>query len=523
MRLAAIDVGSNSVHMVIADVRRDGHFEVIDRVKEMVRLGRNTFISGKLGREPMELAVRALKNFARLAKVRRVDRIRAVATSAVREAQNREAFIARIRRETGLKVEVISGAQEAQFIFNAARHALGLDGGPCLLIDIGGGSVELVLVRDGEALWMASLPLGVARLTERFLTSDPPEADEVRKLEDHLRRKLDALMRKARRAGAVRAIGTSGTINALVAMARVARDGEQDRLHGMSVPASDIAWLRSRLLKVSAGERAEFPGADPKRADLMPAAVVLTNFVLDHAGVPELVACTWALREGILLSMANAGARGGGALEARRRSVSALARRFGALNGHGPQVARLALKIFDAAAPALKLGPAARELLEHAALLHDIGRVIDHDRHNRHTYYLVKNAELLGFDPLEIEIIAQAARGHRKPSARLDSPEFRLLSPAKRHQVRSMAAVLRLADALDRSHFSVVKDIYIRRSPDRFTVTVDAATEQADLELWTCERRSDLLSRLLSRQVRVKRRQRRPTERPTRALARAGR
>jgi exopolyphosphatase/guanosine-5'-triphosphate,3'-diphosphate pyrophosphatase len=210
-------------------------------------------------------------------------------------------------------------------------------------------------------------------------------------------------------------------------------------------------------------------------------------------------------------------------IEARRRSVNALARRFGALNGHGPQVARLALKIFDAAAPALKVGPQTRELLEHAALLHDIGRVIDHDRHNRHTYYLVKNAELLGFDPIEIEIIAQAARGHRKPSARLDSPEFRALSPAKRHLVRSMAAILRLADALDRSHFSVVKDIYVRRSPDRFNITVDAAEGQADLELWTCERRSDLLSRLLNRQIMVRHRQRRPTGRPTRALAQAGR
>ena len=204
MRLAAIDVGSNSVHMVIADVRRDGHFEVIDRVKEMVRLGRNMFTSGKLAREPMELAVRALKNFAHLAKVRRVDRIRAVATSAVREAHNRDAFIARIRRETGLKVEIISGAEEAQFIFSAARHALGLEGGPYLLIDVGGGSVELVLVRDGEALWMESLPLGVARLTERFLTSDPPEPADVRRLEDHLHRKLDTLLRKARRAGVVR-------------------------------------------------------------------------------------------------------------------------------------------------------------------------------------------------------------------------------------------------------------------------------------------------------------------------------
>ncbi len=531
MRLAAIDVGSNSVHMVIADVRRDGHFEVIDRVKEMVRLGRNTFTSGKLAREPMNLAVRALKNFARLAKVRRVDRVRAVATSAVREARNGAAFIERIRRETRLRVEIISGAEEAQYIFNAARHALGLEGGPYLLIDVGGGSVELVLVRDGVALWMESLPLGVARLTERFLTSDPPDSAQVRKLEDHLHRKLDAPMRKARRAGAIRAIGTSGTINALVAMARVARDGEQDRLHGLSVPATDIAWLRNRLLKLSSDERGELPGADPKRTDLLPAAAVLADFLLAQAAVPELVACTWALREGILLSMVNGGARGRGSIEARRRSVSALARRFGALNGHGPQVARLALKIYDAAAPILKAGPQARELLEHAALLHDIGRVIDHDRHNRHTYYLVKNAELLGFDPLEIEIIAQGARGHRKPSARLDSPEFRALSPAKRHLVRSIAAILRLADALDRSHFSVVKDIRIRRSRDRFNITVNAAGGRADLELWTCERRSDLLSRLLNRQITVRRQagefngraRPAPTRRRSRSTAGAGR
>jgi exopolyphosphatase/guanosine-5'-triphosphate,3'-diphosphate pyrophosphatase len=504
MRLAAIDVGSNSVHMVIAEARHDGRFEVIDRVKEMVRLGRRTFTSGRLERVSMDLAVRALKNFVRLARLRRVERIRAVATSAVREARNRDAFIARIRRETGLRVRVISGDEEARLIFNAVRQALGLDGGPHLLVDIGGGSVELALARDGQAQWMASLPLGVARLTERYLASDPPTASQVRRLEKHLERQLDALMRKARRAGVERAIGTSGTINALVAMVRVARDGEQERLHGLSAAAGDIRRLRERLLKLEAAERAELPGADPKRSDLLPAAAVLTDFILERAGVRELSACTWALREGILLAMVNAGARAQGRLEARRRSVRALARRFGALNGHGPQVARLGLKLFDAAAPILKLDGQARELLEHAALLHDIGRAIDHDRHNRHTYYLVKNAELLGFDPLEIEIIAQAARGHRKPAARLDSPEFRALSPAKRHLVRSLAALLRLADALDRSHFGVVKDIHVRRSPGRFTVTIDAAKGQADLELWTCERRSDLLAKLLGRQVTVR-------------------
>src|SRR5579862_1930244 len=210
MRLGAIDVGSNSVHMIVADVSREGHLEVVDRVKEMVRLGRRSFTTGRLTTESMDLAVRALMNFKRLLRVRRVTRLRAVATSAVREARNRTEFIRRIKRETGLTVEVISGLDEARLIFQAARHALGLDGGPHLLIDVGGGSVELVLVQDGRPLWMRSLPLGVARLSERFLPDDPPSAGQLRQLERHLVRQLGPLLDRVRHAGVVRAVGTSG-------------------------------------------------------------------------------------------------------------------------------------------------------------------------------------------------------------------------------------------------------------------------------------------------------------------------
>src|SRR5215471_19368052 len=190
MRLAAIDVGSNSVHLLIADVAPEGHLEVVDRVKEMVRLGRRSFTTGRLTEEAMDMAVHALANFRKLADVRRVGRMRAVATSAVREAQNRTEFIKRIRRETGIAVEVISGVDEAKLIFRAAHHALGLEGGPHLLLDVGGGSVELVLVHDGRPIWLRSLPLGAARLTERFLVSDPPGGREVQRLERHLRREL---------------------------------------------------------------------------------------------------------------------------------------------------------------------------------------------------------------------------------------------------------------------------------------------------------------------------------------------
>jgi exopolyphosphatase/guanosine-5'-triphosphate,3'-diphosphate pyrophosphatase len=505
MRLAAIDVGSNSVHMIVADVTRDGHLEVVDRVKEMVRLGRRSFTTGRLTAESMDLAVRALSNFKRLASVRRVTRLRAVATSAVREARNRSEFIRRIKLETGMTVEVISGLDEARLIYQAARHALGLDGGPHLLVDVGGGSVELVLVRDGRPLWMRSVRLGAARLTERFLTDDPPTREQMDRLLAHLERTIGPVMRKARRAGVVRAIGTSGTINTLVAMARSARGEDLGRLHGALASTNEISDLTRDLIQANAALRVELPGMDAKRADLMPAAAVLVDFILKKSGAPQLAACTWALREGVLLGLAHKiDARSAG--DARRRSVNALATRFLARNEHGKQVARLGLKLFDATAPVLGLPKTARELLEYAALLHDVGHAIDHDRHNRHSYYLIKNAELFGFDTDEIEVIAQAARGHRKQAPKLDSPDLKLLGTAIRRHVRGLAAILRIADALDRSHFGVVKNIEVGYLPGRVIVRIDSNGEKADLELWTCERRTDLLSRLLERQVILQRR-----------------
>jgi exopolyphosphatase/guanosine-5'-triphosphate,3'-diphosphate pyrophosphatase len=239
---------------------------------------------------------------------------------------------------------------------------------------------------------------------------------------------------------------------------------------------------------------------DAKRVDLMPAAGALVDFILKRSGAPKLVACSWALREGLILSLLRT-ARGSTAADARRRSVKALAARFAGPNEHGRQVARLALRLFDATAPVLGLPKDSRELLEYAALLHDIGHAIDHDRHNRHSYYLIKNAELFGFEPDEIEVIAQAARGHRKQAPKVDSPDLSALSGPKRRLVRGFAAILRVADALDRTHFGVVKNIEVSYSPGRLIIGVDSNREKADLELWTCERRTDLLSRLLDRQV----------------------
>src|SRR5436189_21804 len=415
VRLAAIDVGSNSVHVVVADVSADGRVEVVDRVKEMVRLGRHTFTTGRLPSAAMDLAVGAVKTFARLAHARRVVRMRAVATSAVREARNGMAFVRRLRHETGLPVKVITGAEEARLIFRAAQHALGLQGGPPLLLDVGGGSVELV-------------------------------------------------------------------------------------------PAREVRRMRRCLLALSAGRRAELPGMDAKRVDLMPAAAVLADFVLARTGAAELMACAWALREGVLLDLA--GVRRdpvAGAERDRRRAVEALAGRFAGANPHGRHVARLALALFDGTAAALGLPARARELLHHAALLHDIGHAIDHNRHHHHSCYLIRNVELVAFDPLEIEIIAQVVRGHRKQVPKLADPEVRALPRAARRVVRGLAALLRTADALDRTHFSAVRRLRVALSTARLVIEIEADAEEAELELWAAERRADLLARLLDRPVVLRR------------------
>jgi exopolyphosphatase/guanosine-5'-triphosphate,3'-diphosphate pyrophosphatase len=502
VRLAAIDIGTNSIHMVIADVASDGGITVVDRTKEMVRLGRGVFVTGRIARDAMELGVRTLRTFTRLARVRRVQRIRAVATSAVREAQNGTTFVERARREAGLQVKVISGREEARLIYRAAAHSLGLGGEPYLLLDVGGGSVELVLVRDGRPVWLESLPLGVARLAEQFLPTDPPTPKQRKQLVAHIEDELGRVLRDVRRTGTTHAVGTSGTVHALVAMVHTANGDDPGRLHGISVTTAELSQLRRALVGCTAAERLALPGADPKRVDLLPASAILVETCLRRGKITDLTACTWALREGILLDLAGIAVTAGASRDdVRRRSVEALGRRFGGENAHGQQTARLARQLFDATAPALGLEEECGDLLEYAALLHDIGRSIEHEHHHRHSAYLIHNGELLGFEPTEIDIMAGIARGHRKQPPKPSDPELQALPAPARRTVRALAVLLRLADALDRTHFGVVRDLTCTLTPARLLIELDAGSESVDLELWAATRRTAALSRLLDRPV----------------------
>ncbi|MFN8559966.1 MAG: Ppx/GppA phosphatase family protein, partial [Dehalococcoidia bacterium] len=347
MRIAAVDVGSNSIHMVVAQVEADGRFRVLDRAKDMVRLGRRTLNKGKLSSEAIDAGVRTLAAFRTLAERQGVSRITAVATSAVREAANGGNFIERVEADVGLRVKVIPGREEARLIYLGVRHAIDLSDKPTLIVDIGGGSVEFILTDKGQAVALESHKIGVARLSERFLTSDPATAEQVDALEAHLADQLDPMLSEFRRHRVKRVVGTSGTMLNLIGIAGHLR-GEAPELHlnNFAVTSAEIGKVRRTLCRLGREERLKLKGLDSKRADLIVAGAVLTDFVLQRVGAKQLIACTWALREGVLLDFI---ARHRKHIEEnerystpRGRSVARLARHLGESSEHGPRIARLA-------------------------------------------------------------------------------------------------------------------------------------------------------------------------------------
>ena len=509
MRIAAIDVGSNSIHMIVAEARADGHFIVLDRAKEMVLLGRRSLTTGRLTKPAMDQGIRALQTFTSIARRHGVTRFRAVATSAVREAKNGGEFIQRIYDELGLRVRVIPGREEARLIYLGVSQVVDLRRGASLLLDIGGGSVEIVLVEHGKAVELHSVKLGVSRLTEEFLHTDPPRSRELAKLAAHVEEELSVPLKTAAKRKIARVVGTSGTLLSLVSMAAHRLGVHPGReAHGLEVPAAAVSQLRRQLVRADIAARLEMRGMDPKRADLIVAGAVVADHVLRTVKAKRIQACTWALREGLLLEYVRRHARGieesARIADVRRRSVVRLLRRFGSPPGHSEQVAKISLRLFDQLRGRLGLRAEAREWLEHAALLHDVGHLIDHEDHHRHSYYLIVNSELFGFRREEVEAIGQIAlHHHRKGMPKPDDAGGEALPAEVWRQVRAASAILRLAEGLDRSHYAAVRDARVVGRGGRLAIEL-ATQNDAALELWEARRRTELLAKLLGVEVTVR-------------------
>ena len=507
MRLAAIDIGTNSVHMIVVQVRPDLSFEVVDREKEMVRLGAGGLDGKALTDSAMTAALQALSKFRRLADSHGVDEIIAAATSATREAENGGDFLTTIREQTGIAVRVISGVEEARLIHMAAGYGVDLGGKRGVVIDIGGGSVEITLGPSREAELARSFKIGVIRLTERFVRTDPLSGRDERRLVNYVNEEIGAHVDHIVTKGYQRVIGTSGTILSLGQVATAAESGTvTDEVRQRRVSARALHRIRKQLVESDLQERLQVPGLDPRRADLVVAGSVLLDIILRRLGAEELTLCDLALREGLIVDYIRRNRKHIAAIDRypdiRRRSVEELGERCHYWSEHARQVAHLALALFDQTSALHGLGSREREWLEFGALLHDVGVHISYTSHHKHSYYLIRHGDLRGFEPEEIEVIALIARYHRQATPKKSHEGYGTLSPELRRTVRTLGAFVRLAEGLDRSHAQVVGRIDVQDGAEDLLLRAHAAGD-AELEQWAAQRYLGPLEKALDRVVRV--------------------
>lgn len=512
LRIAAIDIGSNSIRQIVADVSADGKIRVVDEMKAMPRLGAGVDERGALAEESIRAALSALTRMATLARQMNVDRIEAVATSAVRDAANGGAFLERVRAETGLRVRVLTGQVEARLAFRSALAHFELGTGRTVVMDIGGGSLELALAADGLVDRLASFPFGAIRTTEQFLA---PAQRAGRERVERLERAVRELRRAVRWAvrddlpvkewRGARVIGSGGTFTNLAAVVN-ARAGLQTprARHGTVVPRADAEHVLAMLASMTPAERAAVPGLNPQRADIIVAGLAAAAEVLAVFEARELRVSGYGIREGLLLESARVIPRAADPGEARERSVREFAERCHYEEPHARQVRRLALQLFDQLAKRLGCEPGDREILADAALLHDVGYHISYETHHKHSYHLILHADLFGISPAEQVAIANVARYHRGTPPRKKHDNFGPLDRALRRRIRRLAACLRVADGLDRGHVQAVDrvDVTVSRDGIRLApVPISGATLR--LELWGADRKSQLLAAVADAPVEV--------------------
>jgi exopolyphosphatase / guanosine-5'-triphosphate,3'-diphosphate pyrophosphatase len=506
MRIAAIDIGTNSLHMIVVRIRPDLSFEVIDREKEMVRLGAGGLDGRALTAEAMHAALQVLSKFRRLADSHRVDEIIAVATSATREAENGSEFLKAIVEKTGIRAQVISGTEEARMIHQAAVYGVGLAGDIAIVIDIGGGSVEITRGSGPNMESGRSFKLGVIRLTERFVKSDPLASRDERKLRRHIDDELGKYVSQLAREGFDRVIGTSGTIQSLGAVALAERGSSSTMLRNRRISAKQLRRAQKLLVGRDIQERLRVPGLEPRRADLAVAGSILLDAILRRLGAADITLCDLSLREGLVLDYIGRHRKeivqADRYPDVRRRSVFELAERCNYWPEHAQQVARLAVALFDQTRIVHGLTDREREWLEYAALLHDIGVHISYERHHKHSYYLIKNGDLRGFDPEEIEVIALVARYHRQATPKRQHAEYGNFGRRRRQTIRTLAAILRLAESLDRSHSQPVSGLELHDRGDDGLLQLRTSGD-AELELWAATRHAAAFERLIGKPLRV--------------------
>src|SRR6266404_1332909 len=504
IRISAIDIGSNSIRQTIADVSPTGSIRVVDEMKAAPRLGAGLYKKGALSEVAIQNALTTLTRMATLANQLGVKRTEVVATSAVRDASNREEFIKLVRSETGLKVRILRGEDEARMSFRSALAHFDLGAGRAVVMDIGGGSLELALSEDGLVERLVSLPLGAIHMSEEYLGPDAKKKS-LKKLRKHVRAELRHHL-ASRQWHAPRIFCSGGTFTSLASiyLARIGMESAKT-VHGTIIPRVEVEHIVDMLQSMSLAERQTVQGLNAARSDIIVGGLAVAAEVAARVEAKELVVSGYGIREGILLEAAHVAPSPADQGEARERSVLQLAERTHYEAPHSKHVQKLALQLFDSIGQRLGLTTDDRKLLSDAALLHDIGYHISYDKHNKHSYHLIEHAELLGMTPSEKIIVANVARYHRGAEPSKKHMNYGELEKSVRKTIKRLSAILRVADGFDRGHASAVAEIKVRWMERALRLTAVPSRSNANLrlELWGASRKSKLLSDLVGVPVEI--------------------
>ncbi|MFW2380291.1 MAG: HD domain-containing protein [Acidimicrobiales bacterium] len=502
--IAAIDIGTNSFHLVIARITPDSGFEIVTTQKEVVRLGSGSGDMKTLAPAAIDRGIASLTRMRDVAESLGA-RVHAVATSAVREASNKSEFLERARAEAGVDVQVISGFEEARLIHLGMLRALPVFDQRMMGFDIGGGSTEIVVGVGSELLAARSFRLGAIRLTERFFPGGAvPNAETVDDCRHYVQQALAGVEVEFVGHRPQVLIGSSGTAGTLAAMASAATGDLPASLNGTEVSKAQLTELVELIVATKPGKRARVPGLDEKRSDIIIGGALLAEQIVELCGLDGFTFSSFALREGVLLDRMP-GAAAEHLNDLRRTNVIRLARALDPDVEHAEHSTDLALQLFDRTDDVHGMGPRERELLEMAGLLHNVGLFISHSGHHKHSYYVIRNSEqLTGFSDNEIELIAQIARYHRKSHPTKSHRPFMSLRPKDKKRVKVLAGILRVGIGLDRRHRSTVTSVRVLHG-DGLTIEPVTADPNADLsiEIHAANERVSLLSAALDQTVRI--------------------
>lgn len=507
LKIAAIDVGTNSFHMVIASVNSRGMLQVVQRDKEVVRLGSS---SGDMKYLQPDAIARGLKTMQAFAEIARSEnaKIYAVATSAVREAVNKDEFIEKVKATANVDIEVISGAEEGRLIYIGAMHALPIYDKKALLIDIGGGSTETVIGKQSEIIYVNSAKLGAIRLTKKFFEGGDYSQKQVKLCREYIKGDWSPTMKRLRNIGFETVVGTSGTITTL-AMMTLAANNEPlpEIMNGITIDAKSMLAIINKIVKLENPKKIEYlPGTDPARSDILLAGSLIIENAIIELGIDKIFISSYALREGKVFDTVQK-------MKAikefkhlsylRYETVLNIVTRFNVDFNHAEHVKNIAIRLFDDLAPLHKLNSVEREVLEAASLLHDIGYYISHDAHHKHSYYIIKNCIMPGFTNDEAELIANIARYHRKSHPKKKHENYQKLTQEKQNVVQVLSAILRIAEGIDRRQLRAVKEVAasINNKSINISLIPSASEFPPDIELWGANRRKLYLEETLGMPV----------------------